>query len=155
MGEADRPDPDPPRESRLGDLRIWGLVFAVVFVGLMVSVIMQLSRGYYDARYVDLEATTLRDTAKGSLLHLVLRHAPRHGQLDHDVRPPTQDESLYTVVVRLSAQGAPAPYESEADRRELDIDLPQVKRVRVLDMRWAREEVVVIERTADAAGAGT
>ncbi|MDJ0976706.1 MAG: hypothetical protein QNJ98_19785 [Planctomycetota bacterium] len=152
MAEADPTQESRGPESRLGDIRIWGLVFAGVFVALMVSVALQLSRGYYDARYVDVDESTLTATEAGTRLHLVLRHAPRHGQLAHEVRPPSDDQPLYTIVVRLSAQGAPAPYEDEDDRRILDIDLPDVERVRVLDLRWAREEVAVIERTAGRKG---
>lgn len=142
------PETAPARESRLGDMRIWGLVFAGVFVALTVSVALQLSRGYYDARYVDVDESTLVTTPTGTRLHLVLRHAPRHGQLAHEVQPPREGQPLYTIVVRLSAEGAPAPYEDEDDRRILDIDLPDVERVRVLDLRWARDEVAVIERSS-------
>ena len=56
------------------------------------------------------------------------------------------------VPLPSSAEGAPAPYEDEDDRRIIDIDLPKVERVRVLDLRWARDELAVIERTASLEG---
>ena len=137
---------EPAPQSRLGDMRIWGLGFALVFIALTVSVAVQLSRGYYDARYIDLEQSRLTATSSGSHLHLVLRHAPGHGQLAHLVRATVTPGGLYTVVVLLSAEGTPASSKLPADRRTLEIDLPTVSAVRVRDERWARNESVVIQQ---------
>lgn len=132
--------------SRLGSMGIWGIVFGFVFLALVLSVALQLSRGYYDARYVDVERTTLHDEGDGSRLSLVLRFAPPGGQVAHEVRAPTGEETMYTVVVDLTAEGERAKAR-EDQSRTLEIDLPRVERVRVLDRRFARDEVVVVERS--------
>ena len=64
----------------------------------------------------------------------------------HNVEGPDAD-GIVVVEVRLSAVGQPAPGEGEDDRRTIVIDLPATDRVRVVDLRWGRDEAVVIERT--------
>jgi hypothetical protein len=129
---------------------VWIVVFAVVFVALVLSSIVLLSADYLPARFVDVEQTSLVKAEDGTRLTLVLRHAPTLGQLTYDVRVPA-DGGLYVVEVRLSAAGEPAPREGEDDRTTLEVDLPAIERVRVVDLRWGRDEAVDI--TLDGAQA--
>lgn len=125
----------------------WGIVFGLVFVALMLSVSLQLCRGYYDARGIDVEQTWLRDHDQGSRLSLALRLAPRGGQLVHELVPPRGDVELYTVIVQLSATGEPARGGEPDALRHYVVELPRLRRVRVVDKRFARDEVLIVERS--------
>ena len=135
---------------------IWVAVFLAVFIGLVVSSVMLLGRDHLPVRFVDVEQTYLapRDEG-GTRLHLVLREAPYRGQLVHQVKEPTEDQPDWTVVIRLSAAGLDADAEGEGApeegaRRTLEIDLPDIPRVRLLDLRFGRPESWVVERRAAA-----
>lgn len=141
---------DAPRQS--GVPILWVGVFVAVFVGLVISSVMLLGRDHLPVRFVDVEQTYLaRREEGGTRLHLVLREAPYRGQLVHQVKEPTADQSDWTVVIRLSAAGLDAESEGEGApeegaRRILEIDLPEIPRVRLLDLRFGRPESWIVER---------
>jgi hypothetical protein len=134
-------EPEGTTAKRTTWVAVWAIVFALVFAGLVASMIALVSSDHLPARFVDVKQTKLERIPGGTRLTLVLRHAPRHGQLHTQVVPPQGDEPL-TVEVRLSATGAPAPAPSEDDRRTVLVDLPPTDRVRVVDLRWGRDEAV-------------
>lgn len=132
----------------------WVTLFLAVFIGLVVSSVLLLGREHLPARFIDVDATWLAARAEGGTrLHVVLREAPYRGQLVHQVKEPGDGQTDWTVVIRLSAQGLDAKPEGEGapeegSRRTLEIDLPDIPRVRILDMRFGRPESWTVERRA-------
>ncbi len=135
---------------------IWVALFLSVFAGLVISSVLLLGRDHLPVRFVDVDQTWLAPRAAGGTrLHLVLREAPYRGQLVHQVKEPTEEQPDWTVVIRLSAAGLDAETQGkgapeEGARRTLEIDLPDIERVRLLDLRFGRPESWTVERTAKA-----
>ena len=138
---------------RLGAPRGWMLVFGLALVGLIVSVVLLLDRDHLPARFVDVEASRLAAVdEEHAVLRLVLRHASAVGPLAYDVAEPSEASPLWTVTVRNAVKDPQdvdrerVVSDGDASRRVLEIRVPRVDRVRVLDARWGRVESVVIER---------
>jgi hypothetical protein len=143
----------PPADGRGSGVPVlWLVLFLGVFVGLVVSSVLLLNRDHLPVRFIDVDATWLAARENGGTrLHIVLREAPYRGQLVHQIREPSEGQADWTVVIRLSAQGLDAEIEGEGgpeqgSRRTIEIDLPDIPRVRILDMRFGRPESWMVER---------
>lgn len=139
--------------TRSGTPRVWMVAFGLALVGLIVSVVLLLDREHLPARFIDVEASRLEAVGdEDAVLRLVLRHASSVGPLAYDVAEPTEASPLWTITVRNAVKDPQeidrddAVSDGDASRRVLEIRVPRVERVRVLDARWGRVESVVIER---------
>ena len=128
---------------------IFGVVSAVIFVGLAASIAHLLSQPYLPPRYLDVEGTRLLTDESGKTILVVgLRDVARPEAIAHRVRDDHPDIDGVVVEIRTRATtGA-----QRADAKEvyyLRVPLERVDRVTLLDLRWARVEGLEVVREED------
>ena len=131
--------------------RLWLfiIVSAIVFIALAISIANILSAPFYPARFIDADATRLTPGgAAGTTLHVGLKYVANKNAFTWDVIPNHPEHE--GLVVEIKA--APGERQDKSDQNTelflLEIPLPNVDRVTVLDLRWARVEGLVVEREA-------
>lgn len=114
---------------------LWAVFFAAVFVFLTVRVLLALRSDFLPPRHLDVSRSAFRAVGDGrARLTLVLLHAPGSESVLARTAAPVPGVSPLTVSIETRG-GVPAAAETEGEVT-LEVDLPAVDRVRVLDLRW-------------------
>ena len=129
---------------------VWGVIFAIVFVLLVLSSLRFLAQDHLVARHLDAERTTLTPLGGGlARLHLVVLHVAEDGQLQHRLLK-TSDGEILVEVDWTADPDLPDGIRGRTGERILEIRMPEVESVTVLDKRWARDEALEVKLTRDA-----
>ncbi len=134
MTAAAAPAVAAPASWRRG-ARLWALFFAAVFLFMVGRVFLALRSDFVPAQHLDVGRSEFRATADGrARLTLLVLHVAGPEAVRAETLAPEPGKAPLTV--RLYATSAVSEDELPTGEVVLELDLPAVRTVRVLDMRW-------------------
>ena len=121
----------------------WTAIFVICFVGLVWSIVSILSSDYYPARFIDPERTRLFASGEESgILRVAVLQTPGRPQLQIEV-------GVAGALATVEIDWNPARTDRESSPEDtviIDVELPFVNGVTVLDRRWGRLEGMHVPR---------